>query len=100
MVSICVNENGIINGFCPDDLSGGNGWVYVDGDMPIGDCVNEYGIPLYKYEGGGIIRRTDAEIEADAIANAPAVEEPQKSAEEQLAELREALEALLRGDIE
>lgn len=44
-----------------------------------------------------VTRDMTAEEEAEALANMPVAEEPQKSAEERIAELEEMLSALLSG---
>jgi len=52
-------------------------------------------LPMYKYEAGQVVRRTEEEMEADRAA----MPQPEAvlSNEERIAELEEALELLLSG---
>lgn len=54
------------------------------------------GIPLYKYEGGEVVPRTEEELAADRVALPKPEDKP--SSEERIAELEAALAALLGGD--
>ena len=65
--SISVDEQGRINGICPDDLSGGAGWLRAETELtPQTELFDERGRALYKVSGGSVISRTKEEIEADA----------------------------------
>ena len=65
--SISVDEQGRINGICPDDLSGGTGWLRAETDLtPHTELFEERGRALYKISDGSVIARTKEEIEADA----------------------------------
>lgn len=54
------------------------------------------GIPLYKYEGGEVVPRTEEELAADRGAIPKPEDKP--SPEERIAELEAALAALLGGE--
>ena len=54
------------------------------------------GIPLYKYEGGEVVPRTEEELAADRVALPKPEDKP--SSEERIAEMEAALAALLGGD--
>ncbi len=65
--SISVDEQGRINGICPDDLSGGSGWLRAETDLtPRTELFDKRGRALYKVSGGSVIARTNEEIAADA----------------------------------
>lgn len=58
---------------------------------------NEYGVANYKYSGGTIQKRTEAEIEADKPQE---VESPANTTDERLAALEAAFMMLLEGKTE
>lgn len=78
-MSICTDVQGRVTGICPDDLTGGLGWVWIEtGLTPATNLADERGIALYKMLDGAVMARTVEEIEADAptpMAPAPTPEE-------------------------
>lgn len=82
--AICINEEGGYQfRLFPDGEENPSLW-----DMD--------GIPLYKYEGGEVVPRTEEELAADHGAIPKPEDKP--SPEERIAELEAALAALLGGD--
>ena len=99
---VAVNEHGFItNGFsdafhqpsdtdiCINDKGGYQFRLFPDGEENPALYDWEHTIPLYKYEDGAVIRRTEEEIEADiaAIPVTPVV----PTTEERVAALEDAL---------
>lgn len=84
--------------FLPD----ATGWVEIDeglGDRYhhaqnhyLGRIMTDEGVPLYKLVDGAIMRRTQAEVDAETVE-----EDPRPTMEERMTEMEEALEMLLSG---
>lgn len=86
MMSICTDAQGRVTGVCPDNLTGGNGWTWMDTDLtPHTELYDANGVPLYKIVDGTIVQCTPQEIAADT----PEPEEPAPSSEELLQTLAE-----------
>lgn len=66
-MSICTDAQGRVTGVCPDDLTGGTGWAWVETDLtPADNLCAECGTALYKCVDGVVCSRTAEEIAADS----------------------------------
>ena len=66
MISVCVDTQGRVTGVCPDNLSGGVGWIWIECCLtPRTDLTNGDGVALYKVEDGVVALRRPEEIAAD-----------------------------------
>lgn len=79
-------------GWTKIDEGYGDKYHHAQGNYLDGPLLDERGIPRYKLTGGEVQARTREEIDGDYV---PPV--PTPTAEEQIAELRTALEALMGG---
>ena len=74
-MSICTDAQGRVTGVCPDNLTGGTGWAWVETDLtPTTELCDERGTALYKLVGGAVVLRSNMEIDADVPA--PLTPEP------------------------
>lgn len=88
MQSVCVDAQGRITGVCPDDLTGGVSWHWIDtGLTPATDLCDGCGIAIYKLVDGMVMARTATEIEADA----PKPETPAPTPDERIDQVEAAL---------
>lgn len=98
-ISVCADEAGRITSLCYDDLTGNTGWTRTTVEtlgLDMDDALNdEHGACLYKLVGGHAVERTIEERMADW----PPEPDPVQTPEEKIAELEEALRALLGGDV-
>lgn len=70
--SISVDGQGRINGVCPDDLTGGTGWVRAETDLtPQTELFDARGVALYKMVDDVTAARTAKEMDADAPEPVP-----------------------------
>ena len=98
MISVCTDAQGRVTGVCPDNLSGGNGWAWIEtGLMPATELCDEHGIALYKLIDGAVCARTVDEISADTPAPESTVPEP--TIEERLAAVESATLDLMLGGV-
>ena len=98
MMSICADVQGRVTGVCPDNLTGGQGWVWIETDLtPATELCDEHGIALYKLVDGVVCARTVEEILADAPAHESTVTEP--AIEKRLAAVESAMLDLLLGGV-
>lgn len=96
MISICADVQGRVTGVCPDNLTGGQGWVWIETDLtPATKICDERGTALYKYVNGVVCARTAEEISADAPAHESTVTEP--TIDERLAAVEAATLDLILG---
>ena len=52
MMSVCTDAQGRVTGICPDNLTGGTGWAWVETDLtPATGLCDEHGTALYKLVG-------------------------------------------------
>ena len=103
-VYVCVDDAGRItainsDAFLPDttgwtriDEGYGDKYHHAQGNYLEGPLYDDRGIPRYKLADGEVQARTREDIDGDYV---PPV--PTPTAEEQIAELRTALEALMGG---
>jgi hypothetical protein len=64
MKSICIDGGNRVIAYCPDDLTGTDGWVY--GDFAVEEPLTEgHDVPIYKLVDGAAVPRTAEEIAAD-----------------------------------
>jgi len=96
-MSICTDAQGRVTGVCPDDLTGGTGWVWIETDLtPATELCDEHGTALYKLVGGVVCARTAEEISADVTAQGSIAPEP--TIDERLAAVEAAtLDIMLGG---
>jgi len=96
MVSICADAQGRVTGVCPDNLTGGQGWVWIETDLtPDDNLTDERGIALYKIVNGAVVARTAEEISADVTAQGSIAPEP--TIGERLAAVEAAMLDLMLG---
>ena len=97
-MSICADAQGRVTGVCPDDLTGGTGWAWIETDLtPADNLCAECGTALYKCVDGVVCARTVEEISADAPAHESTVTEP--TIEERLAAVESATLDLMLGGV-
>ena len=97
-MSICTDAQGRVTGVCPDNLSGGEGWLWIETDLtPATELYDGRGIALYKLVDGAVCARTVGEISADAPAHESTVTEP--TIEERLAAVESATLDLILGGV-
>ena len=95
-MSICTDARWRVIGVCPDNLSGGNGWSWIETDLtPATELCDERGTALYKYVNGVVCARTAEEISEDALAHDSPTPEP--TIEARLAAVESATLALMLG---
>ena len=88
MMSVCTDTQGRVTGVCPDNLTGGNGWTWVETDLtPGGNLTDERGVALYKMVNGTVVARMDDEIAADA----PELLIPEPTPDERMDQVEAAL---------
>lgn len=91
MMSVCVDKQGCVTGVCPDNLTGGDGWHWMETKlMPSDNLEDANGIALYKLVDGVVVKRTQEELSADLPA---IVVEPEPTLETRV----EEIEALVKG---
>ena len=96
MISICADVQGRVTGVCPDNLTGGQGWVWIETDLtPATKICDERGTALYKYVNGVVCARTAEEISADVTAQGSIAPEP--TIDERLAAVEAATLDLMLG---
>ena len=97
-MSICTDARGRVTGICPDDLTGGTGWAWIETDLtPETELCDEHGTALYKLVGGVVCERTVEEISADTPAPESTVTEP--TIEERLSAVESATLDLMLGGV-
>ena len=95
-MSICTDAQGRVTGVCPDNLSGGDGWAWIETDlMPATELCDEHGTALYKLVVGVVCARTAEEISEDALAHESPTPEP--TIEARLAAVESATLDLMLG---
>jgi len=98
MMSVCTDAQGRVTGVCSDNLTGGNGWSWIETDLtPATELCDERGIALYNLVDGVVCARTADEISADAPAHESTVAEP--TIEERLAAVESATLDLMLGGV-
>ena len=96
MMSICTDAQGRVAGVCPDNLTGGDGWVWIETNLtPADNLTDEHGTALYKMVGGAVVARTQAEVDADAPKSEPTA----PTVEERLAAVESATLDLMLGGV-
>ena len=99
MVSICADAQGRVTGICPDNLTGGQGWAWIETDLtPTSNVTDERGIALYKLADEKICERTQLEIDADAPTPArrePTIDDRVSAVEQTTVEIVEILERIV-----
>ena len=70
MISIYLDADGRVIGFCPDDLTGTTGWTWVNWTPP-GDLTDAGGMALYKWDGAHVVARTAEEVAGDEVDAEP-----------------------------
>ena len=87
-ISICTDAQGRVTGICPDNLTGGTGWAWIETDFtPDDNLTDERGISLYKMVDGVVSARTEEEVEADV----PVPEKPTPTSDERMDQVEAAL---------
>ena len=87
-MSVCTDAQGRVTGVCPDNLTGGHGWAWMETDLvPDDNLTDERGIALYKMVDGAVSARTIEEVEADV----PAPEIPAPIPDERMDQVEAAL---------
>lgn len=90
-MSVCVDAQNHVTGVCPDNLTGGAGWVWVNTELtPMDNLEDANGVALYKLVDGAVVKRTQEELSADHPA---IVVEPEPTLETRV----EEIEALVKG---
>lgn len=98
MMSLCTDAQGRVTGVCPDNLTGGTGWSWIETDLtPATELCDEHGTALYKLVGGVVCARTAEEISADIPAPESTVTEP--TIEERLSAVESATLDLMLGGV-
>jgi hypothetical protein len=88
MISICADAQERVTGVCPDNLTGGQGWVWIETDLtPDDNLTDERGIALYKIVNGAVVARTAEEIAADT----PEPTTPEPTQDERIDQVEAAL---------
>ena len=96
MMSVCTDAQGRVTGVCPDHLTGGDGWAWIETNLaPTDNLTDERGIALYKMVGGNVVARVQAEVDADAPKSEPTA----PTVEERLAAVESATLDLMLGGV-
>ena len=93
-----INSSAFItdtDGWTEIDSGWGDRYHHAQGNYLESPLIDERGLFLYKFENGQVVKRSDAEIEADYIPQPAA-----QTQEERLAALEDAFNLLLGGATE
>ena len=86
--SISVDMGGRVTGICPDNLTGGSGWIWAEtGLTPQTELFDARGAALYKVVDGTVMPRTQEERDADT----PEPEESTPTPDERMDQVEAAL---------
>jgi len=98
-MSICTDAQGRVTGVCPDNLSGGDGWVWIETDLtPATELYDGRGIALYKLVDSVVVSRGNTEIETDApvpLTPEPTIDQRVSAVEQTTVEIVEILEGIV-----